>query len=134
MTHMSSVLQSNGTTNTKSKPKFVFQGHPLLFSFLITCLFVPLHASFPLLTFLACLLSAFYTCLFISFACLLVLCLLCLLYVHAWSLGTTSKTPAKKGKNAILKREMFSRLGGLASLCGFLSLLDVFFRNMSIAF
>ena len=44
---MSSVLQSNGLTNTKSKPTFVLLGHPILLACLITCLFSPLHAFFP---------------------------------------------------------------------------------------
>ena len=51
---------------------------------------------------------------------------LCLLHVHTWSEGATSKMQAKKGKmqakGASSKRAMFSRLGGLAFPCGYLSL------------
>ena len=45
--HVSSVLQSNGTTDTKSKSTFVLLGHPFLFVRLITCLFAPLCVFFP---------------------------------------------------------------------------------------
>ena len=139
MTNVSSILQSNGTTDTKSKPTFVLRGHLLLFAFLITCLPIPLHASFPLLTCLACLLSDFYTCLFIFFYCPLVLCFLCLLQVHAQSMGTTSKMQAKQGKNASKrskpKKGNVQQIRRLSlSLWLSLSLLDIFFRKMSIAF
>ena len=99
MAHVSSVFQYNGTTDKKSKPTFFHLRHPFLFLCLITCLFAPLHASFPLLACLVCFLSASYTCFFaISFACLLALGFLCLLHVHAWSIDTNSKTKAQKGK------------------------------------
>ena len=70
-----------------------------LFVCLITCLFAPFHASFPLLACHACLLSAFYTCLFISFFLSLALRFHCLLHVYTWSTNTTYKMQAKKCKN-----------------------------------
>ena len=56
-----------------------------------------------------------------------VLPLLCPQHVHTWSKGTTTKVQAKKGKNASKKMHaqkgaMFSRIGGLASSSGFISL------------
>ena len=97
-----------------------------LFVCLITCLFAPFHASFPLLACHACLLSAFYTCLFISFSYLLVLHFHCLLHVSLGALTQLTKCKPKSAKTqakwSSSKRAMISRLGGLASSNGFLSL------------
>ena len=98
--HVPSVLQSNGTIDTKSKPTFVLLGHPFLFVHLITCLFPPLCAFFPF--FALFLLFACYHVSFpfpVSFHLLISwLCFLFLLHVHTWSKGTTSKNASKKGK------------------------------------
>ena len=77
--YVSSILQSNGTMDTRSKPTFVFLGHPLC---LITCLFslsYAYHALFaPVwLSLLVCSLQAltfslisFFTSLLAYFFCL----------------------------------------------------------------
>ena len=108
---MSSVLQYNRTTNTKSKPTFFLLRHPFLFSCLITCL-LPLCVLPLFLCYLFCLSTGFVFSL--------------LLHVHAWSNDATSKCKFKRSKckeeDASPKRVMFRRLGGLASPCGYLFL------------
>ena len=93
MANVSSVLQSNGTMDTKSKLTFVLLGHPFLLVCLITCLFAPLCAFFPCLSVLCvCLMLSLFLCylfcLFASFVFFFIYFLL--LHVHIWSEGTTS--------------------------------------------
>ena len=101
MAHVSSMLQSNGTMDTKSKPTFVLLGHPFLLVCLITCLFAPLCAFFPCLHVLCvCLVLSLFLCYLFCLSAGFVLFIYLLLHVHVWSEGTTSKVQAKKGKNA----------------------------------
>ena len=68
-----SILQSNGTMNTRSKPTFVLLGHPhFLFDNMFFCLFVCFTCLFAPIwhLWLACLLACFPS--ISSFACLLV--------------------------------------------------------------
>ena len=102
MACVSSVLQYNGTTNTKSKPTFVLPGNRLLLNnmfIFITCLFAPLCVcvcvffSFCLFALLcATFVSCYLFCLSVG------LMFLFLLHVHAWSEGTTSEMESKKGE------------------------------------
>ena len=108
MAHMSSILQSNGTTDTKSKPTFVLLGHPFLFACLkISCSLLCMLSFFCLLVCMSLFLSLFI--LFVCFVLYLFLCyLFCLfasfvfslmLHVQARSEGVTSKMQDEKGKN-----------------------------------
>ena len=117
MAHVLFVLEYDGTTDTKSKPTFVL-GDPFLFVHSIIYLFARSHAFFPCLLVLLlslgvslCLCYLFYLSIGFVF--------LVYLHVHAWSTYTTSKMQAK---GVCPKRAMISRLGGLTSSCGSLSL------------
>ena len=140
MAHVSSMLQSNGTMDTKSKLTFVLLGHPFLLVCLITCLFAPLCAFFPCLSVLCvCLMLSLFLCylfcLFASFVFFLFIFYCCMYTfgVRAQLLKCKLKKEKMQAKGANLEREMISRLGGLAPPCGFL-FLSIFFRTMFIAF
>ena len=77
---VSSILQSHGTMDTRSKPTFVLLECPILFDNMFVC---PHLASFPSLS-LACLS-------FHLFICLSTGLFLLSLHVHAWSEDTWSK-------------------------------------------
>ena len=129
MARMSSVLQYNGTTDTKSKSTFVLLRHPLLLDNMpiyplvcFLCLYAPLcvilHLFAPLCVFFVSLSSLLLVCQPCVFFC-------CYMYtigvrVHTWSKGATSKMQSRKGKECkqediSLKRAMFCRLRGLSS-------------------
>ena len=86
-----SILQSNGTMDTRSKPTFVLLGHPLLFDNMFVCPFICLacfvcsHLAFFVSMFLAC-----SPCLLCFFLCLSASLFPYLLHVHVWSEGRTS--------------------------------------------
>ena len=92
--YVSSVIQSNGTRVTRSKPTFVLLGHPLLFDNMLICLLCMLHMSVcPCLASFASL--SFSMLSFYLFLCLSASLFPCLLYVHvrsedAWNKGATS--------------------------------------------
>ena len=125
MAHVSFVLQSHVTMDTQSKPTFVLLGHPFC---LITCLFAPVWLSLLVFHFPCFLSSCFFACLLfcvsfaIACACLEQGCL---------ERGRDFLGMSKKGKDASPKREMFGRLGGLASSSGllFLSLFKPFLEQ-----
>ena len=116
--YLSFVFQSNGTTNTRSKPTSVLLVHPFLLDNMFVCLFVCFTCLFALVwhLLLACLLACFpFTC---FFACLLA-CFFChSMYTHgAWTLGARvwplrckQKGQRCKQKDASPQRAMFSRL------------------------
>ena len=89
---VSSILQSNGGMDTRSKPTYVLLGHPLLFDSMLfalfTCLacFVCLRQALLVSVFFAC--SPYFPCFFL---CLSVDLFLLSLHVHGWSIGTWSK-------------------------------------------
>ena len=89
---VSSILQSNGGMDTRSKPTYVLLGHPLLFDSMLfalfTCLacFVCLRWALLVSVFFAC--SPYFPCFFL---CLSADLFLLSLHVHAWSTGTWSK-------------------------------------------
>ena len=122
-----SILQSNGTMDTRSKPTFVLLGHPLLFDNMFVCPFICLacfvcsHLAFFVSMFLAC-----SPCLLCFFLCLSASLFPYLLHVHVWSEGRTSQARAKWAK--IHARRCKPRMGnvqqirGLASLSGYVLL------------
>ena len=61
LVYLSFVFQSNGTTNTRSKPTFVLLVHPFLLDNMFVCLFVCFTCLFALVwhLLLACLLACF---------------------------------------------------------------------------
>ena len=131
MACVSSVLQYNGLTNTKSKPTFVLPGNRLLLNnmfIFITCLFAPLCVCVCVFSFLFACLPFYVLPLFlaISFACLLALCFFfCCMYmlgVRAQLLKWNLRRAKCKQKDASPNWAMFSIVGGLASPSGFLSL------------
>ena len=78
--YISSILQSNGTIDTRSKPTFVLLGHLFLFD---NMLFAPVWLSLLLI---ACLLAcSLFTCFFAY----LLACFLCH-GMYTWSKGATS--------------------------------------------
>ena len=93
---VSSILQSNGTMDTRSKPTFVLLGHPFLFGNMLVCLFICLACFvFPrlvLFIFMFFTWSPYLLCFF--FSCLLAYFLFCCMYMYgekdAWNEGTTS--------------------------------------------
>ena len=92
-----SIVQSIGTMEIRSKPIFVFLGHPLLFDNMFVCLFMFLTFLFAPIwhLFLACLLACFPSILF--FACLLACFLACCTYMHgAKTLGVRAWPPRRK--------------------------------------
>ena len=101
--HVPSILQSNGTMDTRSKPTFVFLGH-LLFDNMLVCPFICL-ACF-VCPCLALFVSMFFACspyLLYFFLCLSAGLSPCLLHAHtwskdAWSEGTTSQAQAKRAR------------------------------------
>ena len=99
-THVSSVLQYDGTMDTKYKPTFFLLGHLFLLFCLITCLFTPFSAFFPCLA--LCVLSLFLCFLFCLYAGLV---FLLRLHVHTWSKDATSKMQAENGQNASKKTQ-----------------------------
>ena len=63
--YVSSIPQSHGTMDTRSKPTFVLLGHPLLFDNMFICpvwhlLLACILACFPSICFFACLLACFF--------------------------------------------------------------------------
>ena len=84
---VSSILQSNGTMDTRSKPKFVLQGHPLLFHNMFVCLFVCYTCLFAPIwhLLLVCLLACFS---FYVFLCLSASFFLLSMHVYTWSMDT----------------------------------------------
>ena len=116
----SSILQSNETMDTQSKPTFVLLGHPLLFDNTLVC---PLHMlSMLCLPTFGSLCYVFLACSPISFisffACLLVCLFVLCMYTHGTrTLGARARLPwcEQKGKDASKKtqapkRPMFNRL------------------------
>ena len=77
---VSSILQSNGIMDTRSKPTIVLLGHHLLFDNMFVC---PHLAPFDSLTFS---MISFYL-----FLCLFASLFLLSLHVHTWSMDTWSK-------------------------------------------
>ena len=123
MAYMSSIIQSNGTMDIRSKPTFVLLGCCLLFDNMFICptmclthLFALIWLSLILLLF-ACFLYLFV----ISIACLLAFFLVYCMYMHGVRmLGVRAQPPRceQKGQgckqeDAITQRAMISRLGGL---------------------
>ena len=94
--YVSSLLQSHGTRDTRSKPTFFLLGHPLLFDNMFVC---PIR-----LLLIACLLACFPSGCF--FACLLA-CFLChCMYTRgAWTLGERAQPPRRKQKGQGCKQE-----------------------------
>ena len=87
---VSSILQSNGTMDTRSKPTFVLLGHPLWFDNMPVCPFICLACFFsPIwLSLLVCSLHVlpisfafFFTCMLACFF------YLCMYMYRAWTLG-----------------------------------------------
>ena len=98
--HVSFVLEYDGTTDTKSKPTFVL-GDLFLFVHSIIYLFACSYAFFPHL--LVLLLCSVFLCFFaIYFACLLALCSLfiCMYTFGAWTqlLKCKQKEKSQKGQ------------------------------------
>ena len=132
---VSFILQPYGTLDTRSKPKLVILGHPLLFDNMLLWPFVCLTYLFALvwLSLIVPLFACFLSSCF--FACLLA-CFLshCMYTDGARTLGVKARLPRLKQKgqrckqDVSPKREMFSKLGGLASLSCLLSL------SLSLAF
>ena len=99
MARVSSILQSNGTTDTRSKSTYVLLGHPILFDNMfdcpfmcLTCLFTPVWISLLMCLF-ACSLYFFV----IPFACLLAALFVCCMYMHgARTLGARAQPPRCK--------------------------------------
>ena len=86
---VSSIFQSNGTTDTQSKPIFILLGHHLLFNNMLVCFFMCFTWLYALVwhLLLACLLAWSSNHLFLWLSsCLFPLSL----HVHAWSKGMTS--------------------------------------------
>ena len=87
MARMSSILQHNGTMDTRFKPTFVLLGHHLLFDNIFSCPFVCLACLFaPVWPFLlVCSLHAFYLSFYLLcfFLCLSAGLFPCLLHVQA---------------------------------------------------
>ena len=96
---VSSILQYNGTMDTRSKPTFVLLGHHLLFDNMFVCLFMWFNVCLlPVCHLLiACLLACFPpTC---SFACLLAYFFCHCMYTRgAWTLGVRVWPPRRKQK------------------------------------
>ena len=106
--YVSSILWSNGTMGTRSKPTFVLLGHSLLSDNIFVCPCLATLASLFLVRFPS-----------ICFFAYLLACFFChCMYTHrAWILGVRVWPPRrkhKKDKDASPKRAMFSRLGGLS--------------------
>ena len=118
-----SILQSNGTMNTWSKPTFVLLRHPLFLDNMLVCPFI--CRPYPIwLSLLVCSLHALPISFVSFFACLLV-CFFCLcMYTYgAWTLGVRVRPPRCKQKGQGYKRKdasprwaIFCRLGALALL------------------
>ena len=122
-----SIFQSHGTMDTQSKPTFFLLGHPLLFDNMLvypfvclTCLFAPIWLSLLVCPFSCFLSSCFFACLVACFLCH------CMYTLGARMLGARARFPRCKLKgqgckeeDSNPKREIFSRLGGLASPSGF---------------
>ena len=108
--YVSSILWSNGTMGTRSKPTFVLLGHSLLSNNMFVC---PCLASLASFSFSA---LSFYLFLCLSTGLFFFFCHC--MYTHgAWKLGVRvrpSRRKHKKDKDASPKRAMFNRLGGLA--------------------
>ena len=106
-----------------------------LFDNMLVCPFVCFLSLFASLV---CLPSAF----FVSLLSLLLVCQFCIFFdccmytfrVKAQLLKCKLKREKMQAKEAILKRAMINKLGGLASPCDFSLSLSIFFRTMSIAF
>ena len=94
---VSSIFQSNGTTDTQSKPIFILLGHHLLFNNMLVCFFMCFTWLYALVWHL--LLANLLACSFYHlFLCLSAGLLLLFLQVHAWSEGATSQAWAKREK------------------------------------
>ena len=78
-----SILQSNGTMDTRSKPTFVLLGHPLLFDNMLVCPFICLACFFPpvWLSLLVCSLHALPIS-FASFFAFFPFCMLAYMFMH----------------------------------------------------
>ena len=109
---VSSILQHNGTMDTRFKPTFVLLGHHLLFDNIFSCPFVCLACLFaPVWPFLlVCSLHAFYLSFYLLcfFLCLSAGLFPCLLHVQAWSKGLLERGndllgTSKKGKDVSMK-------------------------------
>ena len=116
-----SILQFHGTMDTQSKLTFFLLGHPLLFDNRFVC---PCLALLLIACLLACFPSTcFFTCLQACFLCH------CMYTLGEWTLGVRVWPPRCKKNGQGCKqvdvspqRAMFSRLGGLASLSGYIFL------------
>ena len=117
-THMLSILQHNGTMDTRSKPTFVLLGHHLLFdnmfacpSVCLACLFAPVWPFLLVCSFHAFYLSFYLLCFFLYLSASL---FPCLLHVQALSKGHLERRKQKgqrcNHEDISPKREIFSRL------------------------
>ena len=128
MARMSSILQSHGTMDPNLNLHLSFQDTPFC---LITCLFALIRLSLIVHSFACFLPSCFFACLLACFLCH------CMYTLEARTLGVRvqllrhePKGQGCKQEDASPKRAMFSRLGGLASSCGYLSLSQPFLRAL----
>ena len=111
MACVSSILQSNGTMDTRSKPTFVLLRHPILFDNMLRC---PFH----MLSMLVCPRLALFVCMFFAYSRCLLFSLSLLVYwlvslsiacthMERWRLGKRRDlfSTSKKGKDASKRRQ-----------------------------